>query len=212
MNYTELVAAICSYAENYEQDFVANIPLFVQQTEQRVFNTTQMPAIRSNKTNFVTQANKYLTLPTDYLATFSLAVINPDTQTQDFLLHKDVNFIREAYPNPNTTGTPKHYAQFDEDTFILGPSPDRRYQVELHYYAYPESIVTAETSWLGENFDSVLLYGALVEAAVFMRQEQDMVTYYKTQYDQALELLKILGDGKDRRDAYRSGQVRLPVN
>lgn len=212
MNYQELSLAIQTYSENYETDFVANIPTFIKQAEQRVNNSVQMPAIRKNQTANLTSGNKYLTLPTDYLSTFSFAIIDPVTQAQDFLLNKDVNFIREAYPNPATTSTPKHYAQFDANTFMVGPTPDQAYGVELHYYAYPASIVVAGTSWLGDNFDSVLLYGALVEAAVFMKAEQDMVTYYKKQFDDALALLKTLGDGKARRDAYRSGQVQVPVN
>lgn len=211
MTSAELIAAIQTYMENYETDFVAAIPTFIRQTEQRVYNTVQLPALRLNKTASLTATNKYLTAPTDFLAAYSIAVIDPLTQAQDFLLNKDVNFIREAYPNPSTSGTPKHYALFDANTFILGPTPDAAYGVELHYFAYPASIVDTGTSWLGDNFDSVLLYGALVEAAVFMKAEPDMVTYYKTQYDQALALLKTLGDGKDRRDAYRSGQVRVPV-
>lgn len=210
MTYLELSAAIQTYSENYETDFIASIPTFIKQTEQRVYNTVTLPSIRKNQNATMTAGNKYLTLPSDYLADFSIATIDPTTQAQTYLLNKDVNFVREAYPNPTTQGAPKHYAQFDQNTLILGPTPNAAYTVELHYYAYPQSIVDAGTSWLGDHFDSVLLYGSLGEAAVFMKAEADMVTYYKSQFDSALALLKDLGDGKARRDAYRSGQERIP--
>ena len=212
MNYTELNSSIQSFCENYETDFVAAIPTFVKQAEQYIYNTVQLPAIRKNQTANVTSGNQYLSLPDDYLAAFSLSVITPTTLAQSFLLQKDVNFIRESYPAPGSTGTPKHYAQFDANTYIMGPTPDASYGVELHYYFYPQRIVTAGTSWVGDNFDSVLLYGALVEAAIFMKAEADILTFYKAHFDASMGSLKVLGDGKDRRDAYRSGQVRVPVN
>lgn len=212
MNYTELNASIQSFCENYENDFVAAIPTFVKQAEQYIYNTVQLPAIRKNQTANVTAGNKYLSLPPDYLAAFSLAVVAPDTLAQTFLLQKDVNFIRESYPTPGSIGTPKHYAQFDANTYIMGPTPDASYGVELHYYFYPQSIVDAGTSWIGDNFDSVLLYGSLCEAAVFMKADADILAFYKAHFDTSIATLKTLGDGKDRRDAYRSGQVRVPVN
>jgi len=187
------------------------IDTFIQLAEERIYNSVQIPAIRKNQTGYMTGGNKYLSLPSDWLATFSLSVINPSTGAQSFLLNKDVNFIREAFPVPSDTGTPTHYAQFTDSSLILGPTPDLSYQVELHYYYYPTSIVTATTSWLGNNFESVLLYGALREAAVFVKAEADMVANYEGKYQESLGLLKQLGDGKDRRDAYRSGQVRIPV-
>jgi len=211
VNYTELVTAIESYVENDESSFVAQLPNFVQLAEERIYNSVQIPAIRKNQTGTLTSSNKYLTLPTDWLATFSLAVITPVTLEQTFLLNKDVNYIREAYPLPTDTGAPQHYAQFDADTLILGPTPDANYAVELHYYYYPESIVTASTTWLGDNFESVLLYGALREAYLYMKGEADIIANYESKYQESLMLLKMLGDGKDRRDAYRSGQVRVPV-
>jgi hypothetical protein len=211
MNYTELNSSIQSFCENYETDFVAAIPTFVKQAEQYIYNTVQLPAIRKNQTANVTSGNQYLTLPTDYLAAFSLSVVTPTTLAQSFLLQKDVNFIRESYPAPGSTGTPKHYAQFDANTYIMGPTPDASYGVELHYYYYPESIVTAGTSWVGDHFDSVLLYGSLVEAAIFMKAEADILTFYKAHFDTSMNSLKVLGDGKDRRDAYRAGQVRVDV-
>lgn len=212
MNYSQLTSAICQYTENFETDFVANIPVFVQQAEQRIYNTVQLPALRRNQIGNTSNDNKYLSLPSDYLATYSLAVILPGEGVQEFLLNKDVNFIRQAYPNPNDKGVPKFYGQFDADTFILGPTPDASYGVELHYYYYPQSIVTAGTSWLGENFDSALLYGSLVEAYTYMKGETDLLNLYNTKYSEALTLLKRLGDGLDRRDAYRNGQLRIPVN
>lgn len=217
MNYTQLATAIQDYTQNYETEFVDNIPTFVEQAEQRIYNNVQLPALRKNVTGACTSGNKYLACPTDYLASYSLAVIDA-LGNYEYLLNKDVNFIRQAYPNPSSTGIPKYYAIFgsrldnpDELSFILGPTPDSNYSAELHYYYYPESIVTAETSWLGDNFDSVLLYGSLVEAYTFMKGEQDLITLYNQKYVEALALLKRLGDGMDRQDAYRSGQYRQQV-
>ena len=218
MNYTQLTSAIKGYAEN---DFPATagsftsaeqIATFVREAEQRVYNTVQLPAIRKNVIGSVTSGNKYLTMPSGWLSTFSMAVINSANEYH-YLLNKDVNFIRESFPDTDSAfyGEPQYYAVFDSNTFILGPTPDASYAVELHYYYYPESIVDAGSSWLGNNFDSVLLYGALLEAAAFMKSDADVVTNYKARYDEALGLLKQLGDGKDRQDAYRSGQVRVPV-
>ena len=211
MNYAALVTAICNYTETTEQSFVDNIPNFVNIAEERIYNTVQLPAIRRNVLSNTIAGLKYLQLPDDYLATFSLAVVD-NTGAQQFLIDKDVNFIREAYPNPNSQGIPKYFAQFDPDTIIFGPTPDQAYQVELHEYYYPESIVTAGTSWVGDNFESVLLYGSLREAAVYQKGEQDIVANYEQKYQESLMLLKLMGDGKERRTAYRDGQVRLPVS
>jgi hypothetical protein len=216
MDYPALVQAIQDYTENSESSFVDNIPTFVQLAEERIYNSVQIPAIRKNQTGTMTAGNKYLSLPTDWLATFSLAVITSDEfagDTYSYLLDKDVNFIRESFPSTGSLSwaLPTHYAQFDQNTLLLGPTPDNAYGVELHYYYYPESIVTAETSWLGDNFEDVLLYGSLREAYIYMKGDADLVSAYEAKYTQALELLKQLGDGKNRRDAYRSGQVRVPV-
>ena len=210
MNYATLSTLIQQYCESTEQTFVDNIPTFVQLAEERVYNSVQIPAIRRNQTGTLSANNKYLTLPSDWLATFSLAVINTDG-SQEFLLDKDVNFIRQSFPSPTDTGKPQYYAIFDANTFILGPTPDSAYSVEMHYYYYPTSIVTAGTTWLGDNFETVLLYGSLREAYTYLKGEADMMQYYDQKYQEALGLLKQLGDGKDRRDAYRSGQVRVPV-
>jgi hypothetical protein len=218
MNYTELTTAIKGFAEN---DFPATVGAFtspaqlarfVQLAEQSIFNTVQMPAFRKNMTGNMTSGNKYLATPSDWLATFSLAVINAANEYH-YLLNKDVNYIREAYPDTDAAfyGEPRYYAVFDDNTFIMGPTPDVNYAVELHYFYYPESIVTAGTSWLGTNFDSVLLYGALLEAANFMKSDGDTVNLYKARYERAMNELKQLGDAKERQDAYRSGQVRYPV-
>ena len=209
MNYAQLVAEIQSYVEDQFQ--VDDINTFIKQAEQRIYNSVQFPAIRKNVTGTTTVNNKYLTCPADWLATFSMAVIDPVTGNYEYLLNKDVNFIRAAYPPPNDTGKPLYYALFDQNTFILGPTPDANYSVELHYYRYPESIVTAGTTWLGDNFDSALLYGALLEAYTYMKGEADVLANYNARYNEAMALLKQLGDGKDRQDAYRSGQVRYPV-
>ncbi len=211
MNYAQLVAEINSYTENQYQ--TADIDTFIKQAEQRIYNTVQFPAIRKNMTGTTTAGNKYLTCPAGWLATFSLAVIDPVTDEYSYLLNKDVNFIRAAYPTPNDQGKPEYYALFDQNTFILGPTPDDNYTMELHFYYYPESIVTAGTTWLGDNFDSALLYGALLEAATFLKEssDQDVIKVYQARYDESMALLKQLGDAKDRQDAYRSGQVRYPV-
>lgn len=296
MNFQQLSQAIQAYTETTEQLFVENIPNFVQLCEERVYNAVQIPAIRKNQVGNFTNGDKYLALPNDYLASFSLAVILPDG-SQQFLIDKDVNFIREAYPDPNDTGVPKYYGQFLPYTYIIGPTPDDDYQCELHYYYYPTTIVQggiagfgtitpgsgytdgiyeavpltggegangtatitisggavtavtlinpgylynigdivsastatlggtgsgfsvpinnvqnpAGTSWLGDNFESVLLYGSLREAIIFQKGEQDLVAYYEQKYQESLALLRDLGDGKDRRSAYRDGQLRLPV-
>ena len=297
MNFTQLSEAIQSYAESTEQLFVYNIPNFVQLAEERIYNAVQIPAIRKNVIGNFTSGDHYLALPDDYLASFSLAVIDADGN-YEYLIDKDVNFIRQAYPNATTdTGAPRYYAQFKPYTYIIGPTPDANYQTELHYYYYPVTIVqggiaglgtitpglgytdgiyeqvsltggegsnavatvtvsggivtsvvitnpgyfyvngdvlsasvstiggtgsgfsvpvnniqnATGTSWLGDNFESVLLYGALREAIIFQKGEQDMVNYYEQKYQESLALLKELGDGKDRRSAYRDGQLRLPV-
>ncbi len=218
MNYTELSAAVSSYLQNYETDFLANIPLFVQQCEQRVYNTVQFAALRKSVAGALTIGDKYMDCPADFLSPYSFAVIAPVTGAYSYLLNKDVNFIREAYPVPTDTGTPKYYALFgpqaadeQELRFILGPTPNLAYATELHYFFYPESIVTAGNSWLGDNFDSVLLYGTLVEAYTFMKGETDLVQLYDGKYKEALAMAKRLGDGLERQDAYRSGQVRDKV-
>ena len=226
MNYSQLFETIKGYVEN---DFPSTtwtdpagtgtvvftqkeqIDTFIQQAEQRIYNTIQFPAIRKNSTGTTTANNKYLQQPSDFLYTYSLAVIDPVTGIYEYLLNKDVNFIREAFPYPAVSGKPTHYAYFDDNTFILGPTPDVAYQMELHYGYYPESIVTAGTTWLGNNMDSLLLYGALLEAYTFMKGEQDVIVVYQKRYDEAFMMAKQLGDGKLRQDAYRDGQVRYPV-
>jgi len=211
MNYASLTTLIQQYCESTETSFVANIPTFVQLAEERIYNSVQIPAILRNQIGTLTIGNKYLTMPSDWLATFSLAVIDPATNAQEFLLDKDVNFIRQSYPDPDDQAKPKYYAIFDDNTFILGPTPDLAYQVEMHYYYYPQSIVTAGTSWLGDNYENILLYGSLREAYTYLKGEADMMQYYEAKYQEAIQQLARLGDGLNRRDSYRSGQVRLPV-
>jgi hypothetical protein len=233
MTYAELYANIQAYLENtFPDTYLASgatvstttqINTFIEQAEQRIYNTVQFPSLRKNVTGTTTTNNKYLSCPTDFLASYSLAVIDA-TGNYEYLLNKDVNFIRQAYPQPTDTAIPKYYALFgptttsgatptvtNELSFILGPTPDEDYNVELHYYYYPESIVTASTTWLGDNFDSVLLYGTLIEAYTFMKGEPDMLSLYNTKYNEALALAKRLGDGMERQDAYRSGQYRQAV-
>ena len=240
MNYATLFETIKGYVEN---DFPSSqftgsdgstvtftqkeqIDTFIQQAEQRIYNSVQFPSLRKNMTGTTPNGNKYLSLPSDFLAVYSLAVIDGDGDYH-YLLNKDVNFIRESYPSPSTTGKPEYYALFgptttnatppatptitNELSAILGPTPDAEYSVELHFYYYPESITTASTTWLGDNFDSVLLYGALIEAYTYMKGEQDIIMFYTKKYDEAMVLAKRLGDGMERRDAYRSGQFRMAV-
>ena len=243
MNYSELFNTIKSYCEN---DFatsaftgtndvtITTIPsseqvdIFIREAEQRIYNFAQPASSRRNMYGYFFANNKYLNLPSDFLAVYSLAVLTNTTagndSPQEFLLNKDVSFIRQAYPDPTETGLPKYYAlfgpnvgpnvptPFNDYTLIVSPTPDANYQVEMHYYFYPESIVTAGTSWLGDHFDSVLLYGSLMEAITFMKGEADIVALYKGRYDEALMLYRDMVEGKERRDAYRSGQVRMPVS
>jgi len=231
MNYSELSSAIQTYTENNFPTITladsstvsstAQINRFIEQAEQRIYNSVQFPSLRKNVTGTITSSNKYLSCPEDFLAPYSLAVYPYGGGDYIFLLNKDVNFIREAYPSPTSTGTPKYYALFgptvssgaisNELSFILGPTPDTTYSAELHYYYYPESITTAVTTWLGDNFDTVLLYGSLVEAYTFMKGEQDLIALYDGKYKEALGLAKRLGDGMERQDAYRSGQYRQAV-
>jgi hypothetical protein len=233
MNYSELSSAIQTYTENNfpaitladstTVSSTAQINRFIQQAEQRIYNSMQFPSLRKNVTGTITASNKYLSCPEDFLAPYSLAVYPYGGGDYTYLLNKDVNFIREAYPSSTSTGVPKYYALFgptvsgttisNELSFILGPTPDTAYSAELHYYYYPESITTASSgqTWLGDNFDSVLLYGALVEAYTFMKGEQDMVSLYNQKYMEAVVLAKRLADGMERQDAYRSGQFRQDV-
>ena len=209
MNYTELKTNIEDICEN---SFTADqLAMFTEQAEQKIYNTVQIPALRKNVTGTLTASNKYLSSPSDFLYSYSLAVVD-GSGVYHYLLNKDVNFMREAYPNPTSEGLPKHYAFFDDNSFILGPTPDSAYTMELHYGYYPQSIVTAGTTWLGDEFDSALLNGALIEAIRFMKGEPDIIQNYEKMYLQSVTLLKGLGDGKLREDAYRSGQFRVPVS
>jgi len=215
VNYAQLVVAVSDYTENTFQ--TTDMNTFIQQAEQRIYNTIQFPSLRKNVTGVTATGNKYLACPSDFLSVYSIAVY-PTGGEYSYLLNKDVNFIREAYPQPTDTSTPKYYALFGpqstneaELTFILGPTPDAVYNVELHYFYYPASIVTAVNTWLGDNFDTVLLYGTLVEAYTYMKGEQDMMALYDGKYKEALALAKRLGDGLERQDAYRNGQYRQKV-
>jgi hypothetical protein len=238
VTYTELFTAVKNYLQN---DFPTNtwtnvagsgvitsdgtnqIDFFIQQAEERIYNTVQIPALRKNVTGVTTGGNQYLSCPTDFLSVFSMAVIDGDNN-YEYLLNKDVNFIRAAYPNPNDEGLPRYYALFgptvvsstitDELSFILGPTPDAAYNVELHYYYYPESITVAADgrTWLGDSYSPVLLYGTLLEAYVFLKGETDMMAVYKAKYDEALGQLNRLGTGLERGDAYRDGQAKIKVN
>ena len=221
MNYTELTADILDYTQNYDTAFIAAIPTFVTQAEERIYNSVQIPALRRNVTGVTFGGNKYLSCPSDFLASFSLAVIDTDGN-YEYLLNKDVNFMRAAYPNPNDQGLPKYYSLFGptvvgetvtpELSFILAPTPDDAYDVELHYYYYPQSIVTAGNSWLGDNYSPVLLYGSLVEAYTYMKGEQDIMAFYQQKYTEAMSQLNRLGTGLERGDAYRDGQAKIKVN
>jgi len=208
MNYSELTRNVQDICENtFEAEQLA---MFTQQAEQKVYNSVEIPALRKNSLGALTVGNNYLTVPPDFLYVYSLAAIKANG-AYEFMLDKDVNFIREAYPTPTAVGLPKHYAIFSDTSLLIGPSPDAGYAVELHYGYYPESIVTAGNTWLGDNFDSVLLNGALVEAIRFMKGEEDLVVLYEKHYMMSLALLVSLGQGKLRQDAYRAGRPRIPV-
>lgn len=218
MNYAALVTAVQGYLENTFS--TVDMDTCITQAEKRIYNVVQLPALRKNVTGSATLNNQYLACPTDFLSSYSMAVIDPITGAYTYLLNKDVSFIREAYSVPASSGTPKHYALFGprsdmptELSFILGPTPDANYGIELHYFFYPESITTAAsgTTWLGDNFDPVLLYGTLVEAYTFMKGEADLLAMYNTKFSEALTQLKRLGDGLEKQDAYRSGQARTQV-
>jgi hypothetical protein len=211
VNYSQLSTLIQDYVQSTETSFVANIPTFVQLAEERIYNSVQIPAIRKNVTGTMTNTFPYFQLPSDWLSTFSLAVIDPITGEYEYLLNKDVNYIRAAYPPPNSYGKPKYYAIWDDNTMILGPTPDQAYTAELHYYYYPASIVNVGNTWLSDNFETVLLYGCIREGYTYLKGDPDLMQYYENKYQESLGLLKRLGDGLDRQDAYRSGQVRIPV-
>jgi hypothetical protein len=238
MNYSTLFITIKGYLENDFPDVifadkdasttsaaatytsVEQVNTFITQAEQRIYNTIQFPSLRKNVTGVTTASNKYLSCPSDFLASYSMAVVSPTTGAYSFLLNKDVNFIRESFPIPTDTGTPGYYALFGpnsndeaELSFMLGPTPDAAYTIELHYFYYPQTITTTTsgTTWLGDNLDSLLLYGSLVEGYTFMKGEADVIAFYEKKYQDALQLGKRLGDGLERQDAYRSGQARVNV-
>jgi hypothetical protein len=230
VNYSQLVSAIESYTENQfptvtladgsTVSATTQINRIIEQAEQRIYNSVQFPSLRKNQTGTISTATPYLSAPNDFLSVYSFAVIDA-SGNYSYMLNKDVNFIREAYPSASDVGLPKYYALFgptvagatitNELSFILGPKPNAAYTVELHYYYYPESITTAVTTWLGDNFDTVLLYASLIEAYTYMKGEQDLITLYDTKFKEALALAKRLGDGLERQDAYRSGQYRQAV-
>jgi hypothetical protein len=225
MNYAQLFETIKGYVEN---DFPntswtdsagtgtatltskEQVDTFIQQAEQRIYNTVELLVAFEQTMGTFTIGDEYLATPADWLSNFSFAVVD-SSGNYEYLINKDINFIRAAYPNPNSTGLPAHYAYFDNDTFIVGPTPDDDYSYELQYFRYPESIVTAGTSWLGDNFDSALVYGTLLEAYTFMKGEEDVMKHYQARYNDAIAQLKELAEGKNRQDGYRSGRIRLPV-
>ena len=215
MTYNELVTAVQSYTENTFPTVDMN--RMIEQAEQKIYNSVQLPSLRKNVTGTCTTNNKYLSCPNDYLSSFSLAVMDA-TGSYYYLLNKDVNFIREAYPAPTDTGLPLYYGLFGpqysypaELSFLLGPTPDSDYNMELHYFFYPESIVTANQTWLGDNFDTALLNGVLMEAITYMKGEPDMLALYQSRYQEAMMLLKQLSDAKEKGDSYRDGVPKYPV-
>ena len=205
--FTTLKSAIQDYLETTETTFVNNLPTIITQAEERILKSVQLPDFRKNANGTTTQSNPYLSVPSDFLATYSLSI---DNSGYEFLIRKDVNFIREAYPVAATTGVPKHYALFNEQAFILGPTPNANYSAEIHYFYKPESITVSSdgTSWLGTNAENALLYGSLVEAYSFLKGEPDLLQLYSTRYNEALQDLKALGEGYNTTDSYRSGAVR----
>jgi hypothetical protein len=211
MTYAELTAAIKDYCENTESAFVAAIPTFIKQAEQRIYRSVNLPVNRKNQTGDITDGNKYLGMPSDFLFPLSLSIYTRDDvdSNQIFLLNKDANFIRATYPNASTEGVPKYYGIFASDTFILGPTPNANYSAELHYYYQPASIVDTSPSWLGTNADTVLLYGCLVEAYTYMKGDADMMQLYQQRYQEALMLLKLQAEGRMTGDEYRDGTIRV---
>jgi hypothetical protein len=216
MDYTALKVAVEDSTENTfsSVDFATLTKL----AEQKIYQTVQLPILRKDATLALTSGVQNVNLPSDFLAAYSVAVYSTLLGGGDraFLLNKDVNFMRESYPNPATTGTPRYYALDGTSTaliqkIILGPTPGANFSLDLNYFYQPQSIVTAGNTWLGDNFDTVLFNAVMVEAARFMKAEQDIVQLYTSQFNDSILLLKNLGDGKNRTDAYRSGQVRNPV-
>ena len=209
--YTQLKTAIKDYTENEESTFVTNLPTFIKNAEQRIFKVVDLELFRKNATSTLSQNDQYISVPTDYLASFSLSITN--SSSKEFLLQKDVNFIQEYNPNPATTGVPRYYAFFDIDNFIVSPTPDSNYAVELHYYYRPASLTAGAdsgTTWLSENAPNAMLYGSLVEAYTFMKGEQDMLTMYEKQFTEALSRIKDLAEARENSDAYRRGLPDRP--
>ena len=210
MTYSELKSLIQDYLQNTEATFVADLPTIIKQAETRILKTVKLPVFRKNVTGSLTSGNQYLSTPTDFLDNFSLSITN--SSSQEFLLFKDVNFVREAYPNASTTGVPKHYALFDNTSFIVGPTPGSGYTVELHYFYQPDSLTAGSdsgTTWLSTNAENALLYGCLVEAYTYMKGEPDLMATYEKRYDQALARLKTLGEGDNKVDSYRDDSYRI---
>ena len=210
MTYSELKSLIQDYLQNTEATFVADLPTIIKQAETRILKTVKLPVFRKNVTGNLTSGNQYLATPTDFLDNFSLSITN--SSSQEFLLFKDVNFVRDAYPNASTTGVPKHYALFDNTSFIVGPTPGSGYTVELHYFYQPDSLTAGSdsgTTWLSTNAENALLYGCLVEAYTYMKGEPDLMATYEKRYDQALARLKTLGEGDNKVDSYRDDSQRI---
>lgn len=211
MTYTELVAAVQDYLGTWEETLVANMPIFCETVENRIYNEAQLPALRKNVTGYMNAGNRYQVMPEDFLSVFSYAVIDPDSGEYEYMLYKDVNYIREVYPSPTNTGKPKVFGLFDTSTLILGPSPDKAYGVEMHYFYYPESIVTAGESWVSKNFPTVMLYGMVAEAYRFQKGEAAQQAIYDTQYREALNLLRKLGEGVQRDDAFSTTTIKPKI-
>ena len=210
MSYSELKSLIQNYLENTETTFVADLPKIIEQAEVRILKSVKLPVFRKNVEGSVTSGNKYLNTPSDFLDNCSISITN--SSSQEFLLYKDVNFIREAYPNASTTGVPKHYALFDNTTFILGPTPNATFTAELHYFYKPASITAGAdsgTTWLSTNAENALLYGSLLEGYTYMKGDPDLMQVYEKRYDQALARLKTLGEGENTREQYRDGVYRV---
>jgi hypothetical protein len=212
MNYAELKQSIIDFTESNDTTFVDNIDTFIQNTELRIYSSVLIPVLRKNVTGSATAGNKYLSCPTDFLAPYEMAVVGGGGDgTYQYMLQKDVSFVRQNYPDPTYTSVPQYYAQFDADSFILAPTPASGYAIELHYYYYPESIVTAGMTWLGDNFPMCLLYGALAEANIFLKGEADLQKSYQDSFLENMALLKNYADGRTRNDNFRSNQPRIKL-
>ena len=208
---TTLTASVQEWTQNDESTFVAEIPFFIKNAEERIFKVVDLEYFRKNATGVMTSGNNFLQKPSDWLANFSLSFVNSSSENV-FLLQKDVNYLQEFHPNPSSTGTPRFYASFDVNNFIVAPTPNSNFTVEVHYYYRPASLTTDDSgsTWISTNAPDALLYATLIEAYTFMKGENDLLQLYTARFTEAISRLKIYAEAKENTDAYREGLVRVP--